>query len=127
MAEAHADLRTRIFVQGGHDQTDKPVAASLCFPKRRLRVAVAAIDRLAVTMHAAYGKAGALRKAPDALLPVFTNRVENENAFGPQSHGVGCARKGGGNRGGNPLFRVRDRRQTVPLCVDTPTASLFSS
>src|SRR5215472_10573712 len=75
--------------QRGHDQADQPVSAYLCFPQRRLRVAVAALDRLEVTMHAAFGKSDAFRKVPDALLPVFTNRVENANAFGPQSHGVG--------------------------------------
>jgi hypothetical protein len=31
-------------------------------------------------MHAAFGKSSLRRKAPDALLTVFTNRVENENA-----------------------------------------------
>ena len=72
--------------QGGHDQADEPGAACLCFPQRRLRVAVSAVDRLEVTMYAAFGKPGLLRKAPDALLAVFTNRVENENALGPQSH-----------------------------------------
>ena len=45
-------------------------------------------------MHAAFGKSSLLRKAPDALLTVFTNRVENENAFGPQSHGVGPCSEG---------------------------------
>src|SRR5262249_34941287 len=57
-------------------------------------VAVAALDRLEVTMHAAFGKSDALRKVPDALLPMFTNRVENANAFGPQSHGVGPCSEG---------------------------------
>jgi transposase-like protein len=45
-------------------------------------------------MHAAFRQSGALRKAPDALLPLFTNRVENENTFGPQSHGVGPCSEG---------------------------------
>src|SRR5262249_59915137 len=40
-------------------------------------------------MHAAFGKAGVLRKAADALLPVFTQRVENDQALGPQSHSGG--------------------------------------
>jgi hypothetical protein len=80
--------------QRGHDQADQPVAACLCFPQRRLRVAVTAIDRLEVTMYAAFGKAGSLRKAPDALLPVCTNCIEEENAFGPQSHGVGLSSEG---------------------------------
>src|SRR4030095_17043524 len=75
--------------EGDHDQADAPVSASLRFPQRRLRVAGAAVARLEVTMRAAFGKSSLLRKAPDALLPVFTNRVENENAFGPQSHSVG--------------------------------------
>ena len=43
------------------------------------------MNRLEVTMHTAFGKSGSLGKAPDALLAVFTNRVENANAFGPQS------------------------------------------
>jgi hypothetical protein len=42
-------------------------------------------------MHAAFGKANALCKAPDALRPVCTNCIEDENAFGPQSHGVGLS------------------------------------
>ena len=45
-------------------------------------------------MHAAFRKSGALRKSPDALLPMFTNRVENANTFGPQSHGVGPCSEG---------------------------------
>src|SRR5256885_11073992 len=45
-------------------------------------------------MHAAFRKSGALRKAPDALLPMFTNRVENANTFGPQSHRVGPCSEG---------------------------------
>ena len=45
-------------------------------------------------MHAAFGKAGSLRKAPDALLAVFTKRVDNDNAFAPQSHGVGPCSEG---------------------------------
>src|SRR5437773_9566176 len=56
--------------------------------------AISTIDRLEVTMHAAFRKSGALRKAPDALLPMFTNRVENANTFGPQSHRVGPCSEG---------------------------------
>ena len=63
--------------QGRHDQTDEPGAAWLGFPKRRFRIAIAAIDCLEMAMHAAFGKAGAIRQAPDALVAVFTNRVEN--------------------------------------------------
>src|SRR5215471_11878268 len=79
------------YKESRHDQADQPVAASLCFPQRCLRVAVAALDRLEVTMHAAFGKSDALCKVPDTLLPVFTNRIANENAFGPQSHSVGLS------------------------------------
>src|SRR5262252_2803043 len=75
--------------QCGHDQADEPGAACLCLPQRRLRVAVSAIDRLLVSMHATFGKPSVIRQAPDALLPVLTNRIENDNALGPQSHGVG--------------------------------------
>src|SRR5262249_41307160 len=75
--------------QRSHDQTDQPGAACLGLPQRRLRVAVSTIDCLKVAMHATFGKPGAISQAPDALLPVLTNRVENANAFGPQSHGVG--------------------------------------
>jgi len=75
--------------QCGHDQADEPGAACLCLPQRRLRVAVSAIDRLPVSMHATFGKPSVIRQAPDALLPVLTNRIENDNALGPQSHGVG--------------------------------------
>src|SRR4030095_10047291 len=49
---------------------------------------------LEVTMHAAFGKSGLLRKASDALLPVFTNRVENDQALGPQSHSGGPCSEG---------------------------------
>src|SRR5262249_50650684 len=80
--------------QSGHDQTEEPGAAFLGFPQRRLRVAVAAVHRLEVTMHAAFGKSGLLRKASDALLPGFTNRVENDQALGPQSHGGGPCSEG---------------------------------
>src|SRR5262252_379731 len=75
--------------QCGHDQADEPGAACLCLPQRRLRVAVSAIDRLLVSMHATFGKPSVIRQAPDALLAVCTNRVENDNTLGPQSHGVG--------------------------------------
>src|SRR5262249_61523296 len=49
---------------------------------------VSAIDRVKVSMHTTLGKPGALRQAPDALLTVVTNRVDNDNALGPQSHGL---------------------------------------
>src|SRR5215468_12476347 len=85
---SHAALKAE-HQQRGHDQAEKPGAACLGLPQRRLRVAVSAIDCLQVAMHAAFGKPGAIRQAPDALLTVLTNRVENDNALGPQSHGVG--------------------------------------
>jgi hypothetical protein len=47
-----------------------------------------------MAMHAAFGKASSIRQASDALLTVFTNRVENDNALGPQSHGVGPCSEG---------------------------------
>src|SRR5215471_4897629 len=80
--------------QRGHDQADEPGAACLGLPQRRLRVVVSAIDCLQVAMHATFGKPGAIRQAPDALLTVLTNRVENDNALGPQSHGVGPCSEG---------------------------------
>src|SRR5262249_48382608 len=80
--------------QSGHDQTEEPGAAFLGFPQRRFRLAVGAVHRLEVTMHAAFGKSGLLRKASDALLPGFTNRVENDQALGPQSHGGGPCSEG---------------------------------
>src|SRR5262249_46816682 len=45
-------------------------------------------------MDAAFGKSGAICQAPDALLAVCTNRVENDNTLGPQSHGVGPCSEG---------------------------------
>src|SRR5688572_24808813 len=75
--------------QRGHDQADEPGTPCFRFPKPRLRVAISAIPGLEVAMHAAFGKPGSLRQAPDALLAVFTNRVENDNALSPQSHRVG--------------------------------------
>src|SRR6516164_2707377 len=80
--------------QRGHDQAEEPISACLGFPQRRLRVAVAAVHRLEVTMHAAFGKSGLLRKASDALLPVCTNRVVNNQALGPQSHSGGPCSEG---------------------------------
>src|SRR5262245_26592294 len=50
--------------QSGHDQSEKPVAAYLCFPQRRLGVAGAASNRLEVPMHTAFGKSGSLCMAP---------------------------------------------------------------
>src|SRR5262249_12013505 len=63
----------------GHKQADEPGAACLRFPQRRLPGAVPAIHGLEVAMYAAFGKPGAIRQAPDALLAVCTNRVENDN------------------------------------------------
>src|SRR5215471_12729942 len=80
--------------QRGHHQADQPGAAGWRFPTRRLRVAVPAIHGLEVSMDAAFGKPGAIRQAPDALFAVCTNRVENDNTFGPQSHGVGPCSEG---------------------------------
>src|SRR6516162_5335672 len=80
--------------QGSHDQTDEPGAAGWRFPQRRLRVAISAVDGLKMAMHTAFGKPGAIRQAPDTLFAVFTNRVENNNAFAPQSHGVGPCSEG---------------------------------
>ena len=51
--------------QRGHDQADEPSAACLRLPQRRLRVAISAIHGLEVAMHAAFGKASSLCKAPD--------------------------------------------------------------
>src|SRR5262249_12027104 len=80
--------------QGGYDQTDEPGAACLRLPKRRLRMASSASHCLKVSMYAAFGKAGAICQAPNALFAVCTNRVENDNALGPQSHGVGPCSEG---------------------------------
>ncbi len=90
---AHAAFKAE-HKQRGHDQADEPGAACFCFPQRRLRVAISAVDCLEMTMHAAFGKPGAIRQTPDALFAVFTNRVENDNALGPQSHGVGPCSEG---------------------------------
>ena len=80
--------------QGGHDQTDQPGTAGWRFPKRRLRVAISAIHCLKVSMYAAFGKPGSIRQVPDALFAVCTNRVDNDNTLGPQSHGVGPCSEG---------------------------------
>src|SRR5512134_1349402 len=80
--------------QRGHHQADQPGTAGWRFPTRRLRVAVPANHGLEVSMDAAFGKPGAIRQAPDALFAVFTNRVENDNTLGPQSHGVGPCSEG---------------------------------
>jgi hypothetical protein len=91
--------------QGGHDQADEPGSACLRFPKCCLRVAGAAIDRLEVTMHAAFRESGALRKMPDTLRAVFTNHVENANAFSPQSPGVDPCSEGWLNSCRNSAFQ----------------------
>ena len=65
---SHASFKAK-HQQGGHDQADKPGSPCLRFPKRRFGVAISAIDRLEMAMHTAFGKAGAIRQAPDALLP----------------------------------------------------------
>jgi hypothetical protein len=117
---SHASFEAKP-TQGGHDQAEKPGAACLRFPKRRLRVAISAVDRLEMAMHAAFGKADSIRQAPDALFAVLTNRVENDNALGPQSHGVGPCSKGWLKSWRNQLFRVRDRQQRVPPYVDALT------
>src|SRR3989442_2162171 len=70
--------------QSGHDQADEPVSACLGFPQRRLRIAVAAVYRLEVTIHTAFGKSGVLRKAADAVLSLFPHRVEHYTALCPQ-------------------------------------------
>src|SRR5205085_6882780 len=80
--------------QGRHHQADQPGATCLCFPQRGLRGAISARHGLLEAMHAAFGKASAIRQAPDALLAVFTKRVENDNALSPQSHGVGPCSEG---------------------------------
>src|SRR5436190_22375996 len=78
----------------GHDQTDQPGAARCRCPQRRLRVAVSTANCLKMAMHAAYGKPGVIRQAPDALFAVITNRIEDDNALGPQSHRVGPRSEG---------------------------------
>src|SRR5919108_5695575 len=75
--------------QCGHDQADQPGAACFRFPQRRLRGAVSTANCLKMSMHAAFGQPSVIRQAPDALLPVLTNRIKNDNTLGPQSHGVG--------------------------------------
>src|SRR5688572_10301765 len=77
------------YKESGHDQTEEPGAAFLRFPQPLFRVAVAAIDGLEVTMHAAFGQAHLVGKTSDAQLPGFTNNVENAKTVGPQSHVVG--------------------------------------
>src|ERR1700746_27609 len=80
--------------QRGHDQADEPGAAGLGFPQRRLRVALSAFYGLKGSMYAACGEPGSLCQAPNALCAVFTNRLDNDNTFGPQSHGVGPCSEG---------------------------------
>src|SRR5262249_6663283 len=110
--------------QRGHHQADQPGAAGWRFPQRRPRVAVPAIHCLEGSMDAAFGKPGAIRQAPDALFAVFTNRVENDNTLGPQSHGVGPCSEGW-LKLEKSAFRVRDRPPVVPLYVDAPAAHVL--
>src|SRR5207248_7987682 len=60
--------------QRGHDQADQPGAACCRCPQRRLRVAVSTANCLKMAMHAAFGKPGVIRQAPDAL---FGGYVDN--------------------------------------------------
>src|SRR5919201_6594110 len=90
---SHASFEAK-HQQGGHNQADQPGAACLSFPQRRLRVAISVIHGLEAAMHTAFGKASAIRQAPDALLAVFTNRIANAHAFGPQSPSVGLSSDG---------------------------------
>src|SRR5215470_14144029 len=112
--------------QRGHDQADEPGAACLCLPKRRLRVAVSAIDRLKVSMHATFGKPGAIRQAPDALRTVFTNRVENENAFGPQSHGVDPYSEGWLKSWRNSAFQSTRSTTDCPALGGSPLQAFYT-
>src|SRR5688572_22481241 len=107
--------------QRGHDQADEPGAASLGFPKPRLRVAISAIPGLEVAMHAAFGKPGAVRQAPDALFTVFTNCVENDNALGPQSHGVGPSFEERRNSGSNSLSQSTGPMPDCPALNSSPS------
>jgi hypothetical protein len=72
--------------EGGHDQAQEPSATCFRVPPPRLGVAVPAVHRLEVTMHAAFRKSGSLGKASNALLAVCPNRVANPKTFGPKSH-----------------------------------------
>src|SRR4029434_8394967 len=80
--------------QRGHHQADEPGAACLRVPKRRLGGAISTANGLKMAMHTAFGKPGAIRQVPDALFAVLTNRVDHDNALGPQSHGVGPCSEG---------------------------------
>src|SRR5918993_657639 len=126
MAEKRADrlgVHTAVeaeYKQCGYDQADEPGAAGFRFPKPRLRVAISAIPGLKVAMHAAFGKPGALRQAPDALLAVFTNRVENNNTFGPQSHRVGPSCEERRNSGLNSLFQSTGPMPDCPTLNGSP-------
>src|SRR5262252_7563901 len=93
----------------------------LGLPKRRLRGAVSAIDRLKVSMHATLGKPGAIRQAPDALLTVVTNRVDNDNAFGPPSHGVGPCSEGWLTSRRKLALQSTRSTATCPALRGTPT------
>ena len=52
----------------------------------RLRLAAAALHRLAKTVHATLGEAGLLGYASDTLLAVVTKILENQKALVPKSH-----------------------------------------
>ena len=49
-------------------------------------MAVTALQRLLEAMHAALGKPGPLRHAPNALLTVVTKTLENAKTFVTKSH-----------------------------------------
>src|SRR4029453_1691990 len=75
-------------------------------------MAISAIHCLKVSMYAAFGKAGTICQAPNALFAVFTNRVENDKALGPQFHGVGPVSAGWLKLEKSPLQRT----QWTPAC-----------
>src|SRR4029450_10501301 len=73
-------------IERGDHQARQPLPAVCGFPEPGFRMAVAALHGLGETMHAAFGQAGLLRNAADALGGIRTKAVENLAPFVPKSH-----------------------------------------
>ena len=84
--EANAALEIE-GIEGHHHQTRKPLSAVLRVPPPRLQVAISAFNGLFETLRAPFGHPRLTGTLSHTLCGVVTKSVENQQAFGPQSHG----------------------------------------
>jgi hypothetical protein len=83
---SHAALETKN-LESGHHQAKEPTVTFLGFPKPRLVMTVPTIPRLLKPMPTAFRQPSLMGKMSNALLAIFTHRVENLTIFRPKSHG----------------------------------------